>query len=64
MVAGCVETVFCRRQLLSAPWNVPKGYAMDLVVGQLLKNVMLMKPENVSGIVFMISQLKWEEKNG
>jgi len=64
MVVACVGIVFCRRQLLSAPWNVPRDYETDLVVGQLPKNVMLMKPGNVSGFAFMRSRSKWEERSG
>ncbi len=62
MVAGCVVTVFSRRLLSSALWNARKVYVTDHAGVQLLKNAMLMKLENVYGIVFIISQLKWEEK--
>ena len=62
MVAGCVVTVFSRRQPSYAPWNAPKAFATDPAAVQHRKNVMWMKRVNVFGIAFIISRLRWEER--
>jgi hypothetical protein len=64
MVAGCVVIASFRRLLSFALWNARKDCVTDHVAALHQKNVMLMKQENVSGIVFIIKQLRWEEKRG